>query len=176
MKNKGMIIELTSLLDVILIMLFWVMITSSDRAAQAENEAQKQIDDIREEYRQESQDKDIQIEQLDRYFSAVEGFEDGEMLTVSVTYSENEDVLSFSRRDEVLFSQTMDGLTDPETQLRLVLDGLTADRDGVILCAFVFDGSSALYRDVTAVKDAFESVRGDYENLYFTMVNTNPKI
>ena len=165
MKNKGMIIELTSLLDVILIMLFWVMITSSDRAAQAENEAQKQIDDIREEYRQESQDKDIQIEQLD-----------GEMLTVSVTYSENEDVLSFSRRDEVLFSQTMDGLTDPETQLRLVLDGLTADRDGVILCAFVFDGSSALYRDVTAVKDAFESVRGDYENLYFTMVNTNPKI
>ena len=42
-KNKGLIIELTSLLDVILIMLFWVMMASSDKADKAEAEADKKL-------------------------------------------------------------------------------------------------------------------------------------
>ena len=43
-KNKGIIIELTSLLDVILIMLFWLILNMSNTAANAEKKAQEQID------------------------------------------------------------------------------------------------------------------------------------
>ena len=43
-KNKGLIIELTSLLDVILIMLFWVMMNSSAKAEQAQENATTEIE------------------------------------------------------------------------------------------------------------------------------------
>ena len=44
-KNKGIIIELTSLLDIIMIMLFWVMLNVSNNAQDIEKKAQEKIDE-----------------------------------------------------------------------------------------------------------------------------------
>ncbi len=46
MKNKGVIIELTALLDVILIMLFWVMINLKDQNENVKNEAETRIAEV----------------------------------------------------------------------------------------------------------------------------------
>ena len=43
-KNKGIIIELTSLLEIIMIMLFWVMLNVSNSAQNAEKKAQEKVD------------------------------------------------------------------------------------------------------------------------------------
>ena len=42
-KSKGLALELTSLLDVIMIMLFWVMTNSSASAADAQDKADKKV-------------------------------------------------------------------------------------------------------------------------------------
>ena len=171
--NKGLVIEFTSLLDVILIMLFWVMMTSSDKVQQAEEHAEKQIAEAAIANAQALEEADTKIAELDRYLQTVEGFENGEMLTVSVTYTDGTDVLSFSRSDELISSVVMDKHTDAKAQLTLVLGNVSTE-DNIILCAFIYDGSTVLYRDVKAVKTAFEEIRDDFDNVYFTLVNTSP--
>lgn len=171
--NKGLVIEFTSLLDVILIMLFWVMMTSSNRVQQAEEYAEEQIAEAAIANAQALEEADNKIAELDRYLQTVEGFENGEMLTISVTYTDGADVLSFSRSDKLISSMVMDKHTDAKAQLMLVLGNVSTE-DNIILCAFIYDGSTVLYRDVQAVKTAFEEIRDDFDNVYFTMVNTSP--
>ena len=63
-KNKGIIIELTSLLDVILIMLFWLILNMSNTAANAEKKAQEQIDAANAKVEQAKQDAQKQIDSI----------------------------------------------------------------------------------------------------------------
>lgn len=171
-KNKGLIIELTSLLDVIMIMLFWV---AANSAQQAENAQQKADDDIKAAQAQTQQVRDelsSQVDEMQRYLDAVNGFEDGEMLTISVVYRDGGDILTFSNGGETILSVELDGNADIEKELRSVLDGLSEDKGKIILAAFVYDGETALYRDVREVRDTLQSIRSDYRGFYFTFVNT----
>ena len=121
-KNKGLIIELTSLLDVILIMLFWVMMVSSDKADKAEQQAEQkvqaanaqaqvQVDEAKkdaERYINErlAEQKD-NMEKLDEYVKTIEGFENGEMLSISITNVEQNEGLSFTRSGQQISSVTL---------------------------------------------------------------------
>ena len=186
-KNKGLMIELTSLLDVILIMLFWVMMVSSDKADKAEQQAeqkvqaanaqaQTQVDEAKkdaERYINErlAEQKD-QMDKLDEYVKTIEGFENGEMLSISITYVEESEVLSFARSGEQISSVTLTGYSNIENEIRKVLDSLP-NKDGIILAAFIYDGNTALYRDVQNVRTALENLRKDYGGIYFAYINTS---
>ena len=195
-KNKGLVIELTSLLDVILIMLFWVMMVSSDKADKAEQKAkekvvaanaaaavqideansradeeiqkaqeaaQKQVDELREEY-----------SRYEEFASTVEGFQNGEMLSISITYVDSQELLSFTHKGEQISSVALTTYSNIEYEIRRVLDTLP-NKDGIILAAFIYDGNTALYRDVAAVRKALESLRKDYTGIYFAYINTSGK-
>lgn len=188
-KNKGLIIELTSLLDVILIMLFWVMMVSSDKADKAEQQAEEkiqaanaqaqvQIEEAREDadrYINErlAEQKD-QLDKLDEYVRTIEGFENGEMLSISLTYVDKSEMLSFARAGEQISSVALTDYSDIEYEIRKVLDQLP-NKDGIILAAFIYDGNTALYRDVQGVRKALESLREDYGGIYFAYINTSGK-
>ena len=48
-KNKGIVIELTALLDVIFIMLFWVMINVQESNTRVREEADSRVSQVQEE-------------------------------------------------------------------------------------------------------------------------------
>lgn len=171
-KNKGLIIELTSLLDVILIMLFWVMMNSSGKAEEAEKNAARQIDEANARVTRIEEETAAQLEEMSEYVKTVEGFENGEMLSISITYENGWDVLSFVRAGEELSSLRLSEDVQVESEMRNVLDSLTNGDKKVILAAVIYDGNTALYRDVKTVRDALESVRSDYEDVYFAYINT----
>ena len=175
-KNKGLVIELTSLLDVILIMLFWVMMVSSDKADKAEQdaqkEAQKQIAEANAKAEEFIAEKQLELDQLDQYIKTVEGFEKGEMLSISITYLDSNETLSFTHGGKQISSVVLTGYSNIELEIRRVLDTLP-NRDGIILAAFVYDGNTALYKDVEAVRNALEKLRTDYKGIYFAYINTS---
>lgn len=186
-KNKGLVIELTSLLDVILIMLFWVMMVSSDKADKAEADASSKIEaaNTRAEQQVQQANADAQkyieeklaeqqadIEKLDEYVRTIEGFENGEMLSISITYVDNSELLSFTRSGEQISSVVLTSYSNIEYEIRRVLDTLP-NKDGIILAAFIYDGNTALYRDVQGVRAALENLRKDYGGIYFAYINTS---
>ena len=187
MKNKGLIIELTSLLDVILIMLFWVMMVTSDKAEKAEQnaeakvqqanvQAQERIDEAKENadryINERLAEQKEEIAKLDEYAKTLEGFENGEMLSISITYVDSSEMLSFTRSGEQISSVALTVYSDVEKEIRKVLDMLP-NKNGIILAAFIYDGNTALYRDVKAVRNALESLRKDYGGIYFAYINTS---
>lgn len=176
MKNKGLVIELTSLLDVILIMLFWVMMVSSDKAGKAEEDAQAQAAQQIAEANAKAEafiaENKAQLEMLEEYVKTVEGFEKGEMLSISITYVDSSETLSFAHGGEQISSVVLTGYSNIEYEIRRVIDMLP-NRDGIILAAFVYDGNTALYKDVEAVRNALEKLRLDYKSIYFAYINTS---
>ena len=186
-KNKGLIIELTSLLDVILIMLFWVMMVSSDKADKAEQNAEARVQQAnvqaqeKIEEAKENADRYInerlteqkeELEKLDEYIRTIEGFENGEMLSISITYVDKSEMLSFARSGEQISAVVLTDYLDIESEIRKVLDMLP-NKNGIILAAFIYDGNTALYRDVKAVRNALEALRKDYGGIYFAYINTS---
>ena len=190
-KNKGIIVELTSLLDVILIMLFWVMMVSSDKADKAEQkaeekvqaanaQAQVQIDKAKEDADRyindrlaEQKDK---LDKLDEYSRTLENFENGEMLSISITYvgeaAGRTEMLSFARAGEQISSVALTDYSDIESEIKKVLD-LLPNKDGIILAAFIYDGNVDLYQHVIAIRKALENLRSEYEGIYFAYINTS---
>ena len=192
-KNKGIIVELTSLLDVILIMLFWVMMVSSDKADKAEQKAEEKVQAANAQAQvqidQAKQDADRYIndrlaeqkddlEKLNEYNKTIEGFENGEMLSISITYVSGAEgkteMLSFARAGEQISSVALTDTSDIESDIKKVLDQLP-NKNGIILAAFIYDGNVDLYQHVIAIRKALENLRLEYEGIYFAYINTSGK-
>ena len=193
MKNKGIVIELTALLDVIFIMLFWVMINVQENGAkvkedadsriaeaqaqvvQAQEEAAEQVESIREKADSEIQRAHEQLERIDSNAAAnqqaLDDFGDGLMLTISLRYEPGGKLTVFNGDDEL---GTADIISESEVYTEIVasLGKAGIERDDVVLCAFVYDGSRALYRDVNEVSAAVSRVGKSYKNFYCTFINT----
>ncbi len=193
MKNKGIVIELTALLDVIFIMLFWVMINVQENGAkvkedadsriaeaqaqvvQAQEEAAEQVESIREQADSEIQRAHEQLERIDSNAAAnqqaLDDFGDGLMLTISLRYEPGGKLTVFNGDDEL---GTADIISESEVYTEIVasLGKAGIERDDVVLCAFVYDGSRALYRDVNEVSAAVSRVGKSYKNFYCTFINT----
>ena len=193
MKNKGIVIELTALLDVIFIMLFWVMINVQENGAkvkedadsriaeaqaqvvQAQEEAAEQVESIREQADSEIQRAHEQLERIDSNAAAnqqaLDDFGDGLMLTISLRYEPGGKLTVFNGDDE-LGTADIISESDVYTEIVASLGKAGIERDDVVLCAFVYDGSRALYRDVNEVSAAVSRVGKSYKNFYCTFINT----
>ena len=63
-KNKGIVLELTSLLDVIMIMLFWVMTDVSAAADSQKEDAKAQVQAVTQQLEEQKQKSDDELENL----------------------------------------------------------------------------------------------------------------
>lgn len=192
-KSKGIIIELTALLDVIFIMLFWVMINvqesstrvmedADSRIAQAEaqveeirRETEDQLESMREQTDSEIAAAKEQAENIDKNAAAnqqaLDNYGDGMMLTLNLKYETGGQLAIFNGDDE-LGSAALSSEDGIYSSIISALEEAKIGREDVVLCAFVYDGSVALYRDVSSVSGAVERVGRSYENFYCTYINT----
>ena len=180
-KNKGIIIELTSLLDIIMIMLFWVMLNVSNNAQDIEKKAQEKIDEANAKTVQAQQDAQEQIDKIKEENKATElaaknmqdaldGFSSGMMVSIEMRYSDGKDVIYVSRNNsEPAAVEVGDKLNE---ELSKALDSYGLTKDSIILAAFMYDGDKVLYRDVNKVLDTLGKIKGNYKNIYFTQINT----
>ncbi len=191
-KNKGIIIELTSLLDIILIMLFWLMLNISNSASEIEKKAQEKIDKANAKVSQVQEDADKKVQQAqddakkqidkineqnkemrqdnENMHNALDGFSSGKMVTVEMKFSDNRDVIYVSQNNSTPQTAAVDDKL--AENLTKALNSFGLDKDSIILAAFMYDGNTVLYRDVNTVQNVLVNIKGNYRNIYFTQINT----
>lgn len=187
-KNKGIVIELTALLDVILIMLFWVMmnVRESNNAAvemaeQRAAAAESNLAAVQQKLEELDEQKQIEIEKvwalakdIDKNAAANQealyGYEKGMLVTLNIRY-DKDGMLYVTNGGKSLGKATVSSANDIYGCIVDALGKLELSDDDVILCALVYDGSVTLTRDYNTVNSAIERVRGVYKSFYCTYIN-----
>ncbi len=191
-KSKGIVIELTALLDVIFIMLFWMIVNVQDSGEAVKADAESRIEaaeaqtakeqQAREELESLVEQKDKEIaeawafaESIDSTAAAdhqaLEGYEQGMLMTLNLKYEDSGELYILNNGSELGRS----GIGSQEEIYSGIISSLNAaglDTEDVVLCAMVYDGSKALYKDVKTVTAAVDDVSGIYKNFYCTYINT----
>lgn len=202
-KNKGIVLELTSLLDVIMIMLFWVMTDVSASADSQKEDAKAQVQAVTQQLEEQKQKSADELEklredmqkQIDEAYKkaesinsnaaknqqALDGYTQGMLISLDMRNENGTDKLYISRNDEDIMTVTPDedisGRVTPDEDIsgRLIslFEGLGAADGEVMLAAVVYDGDAVLYRNMRIVENAVQAVSDKYENVYFTYINTS---
>lgn len=196
-KNKGIIIELTALLDVIFIMLFWVMInvtqSNEDIKADAESMVAQAQADADSQVEQMKQDTQSQIDEIRRQASddvsaawasaesvnsnaaanqkALEGYEQGRVLTLNLRYFDAGEI-SISNGGIPIGTVKLGTAEEMYEGIAASLEKEGIKEDEVVMCAMVYDGNKALYKDVQDITEAVDMVGKKYDKLYCTYINT----
>ena len=193
-KNKGIVIELTALLDVIMIMLFWVMMNMSvktdkanseaeNKVAQAESQvayekekAKEQIDSILDETNRQIEQFREQAENADSKAyenqMALDRYSQGLIMKINIRFEQNGDVVYVSKGDDLISDFTVND-SDVYENIESAFIQSGSEKDEVILCAVIYDGSQVLNRDFNKVSEAVAQLTEFYGNLYCTYINTS---
>lgn len=187
-KSKGIVIELTALLDVILIMLFWIMMNVQEAGESAMADAEKRASAAQQQLEETQNELNRLTEknaELLKKWSAAEnlnqeaaanqealiGYEQGKLITLDVEY-DTDGKLYVYNSDERLGSVSLNSVTEIS---RCIIDSLEKaglEENDVILCVLIYDGSVSLYKDVKTVNAAIDVVRDLYKNFYCAYINT----
>lgn len=192
-KNKGIVLELTSLLDVIMVMLFWVMTDVSASADSQKEDAKAQVQAVTQQLEEQKQKSADELEklredmqkQIDEAYKkaesinsnaaknqqALDGYTQGMLISLDMRNENGTDKLYISRNDEDIMTVTPD--EDISGRLISLFEGLGAADGEVMLAAVVYDGDAVLYRNMRIVENAVQAVSDKYENVYFTYINTS---
>ncbi len=184
-KNKGIVIELTALLDVIMIMLFWIMMNVQDSSKSAASEAEKKALEAEQRLNTIQEELDIRSAQLERFKSILEnidknaadnqqallGYESGMLVTLDIRYDTTGRLIIYNS-DQKLGEAEISSETEITASIINSLNKAGLDKQDVVLCALIYDGTSALYRDFKTVNRAVNSVRKVYSNFYCAYINT----
>ena len=181
-KNKGIVLELTSLLDVIMIMLFWVMTDVSASADSQKEDAKAQVQAVTQQLEKLREDMQKQIDEAYKKAEsinsnaaknqqALDGYTQGMLISLDMRNENGTDKLYISRNDEDIMTVTPD--EDISGRLISLFEGLGAADGEVMLAAVVYDGDAVLYRNMRIVENAVQAVSDKYENVYFTYINTS---
>ena len=182
-KNKGIVIELTALLDVILIMLFWVMLNVKDSNEQTKAEAQQQVAEAHQELDDFRTQTDAEIariwqkaEDINKEAAANQqaliGYEQGMLVTLNIKY-DTDGMLYVFDYEKQLGKASMNSEDEIYEMLISSISKAGLKEDDVILCALVYDSQNSLYKHVTKVKKAVDRVRSVYSSLYCTYIDTS---
>lgn len=187
-KRKSVVVELTSLLDVIFIMLFMVMNRSQNAAAQAQNTAaaeiaaaQSQVEIMQEEvegYRDiidEVEAERANLESAKNKLSSLETFREyATIVSVFVldnTYKRTIITDNGGDRSEIDFNwDNMDYASDT---LKENLYGYIKDNENPVFIVFSYNGDKLYRQDYALVSEVMTEVQGGYENVYIKFKDTS---
>ena len=190
MKNKGIIIELTSLLDVIFIILFGVMmqlqqeqeqikIDTESQLAEANQqveEALQQVEDIRKEADEKIAEALQTAEELNsKAFAnqnALNSFAQGNLITVYLEYLPD-GIISITEQRNILAEISLE-LSEDVISARIlsaIQESSIAEQE-VILCALIYDGNTALYKDVLKLNAVLKNISEERPDFYCASMNT----
>lgn len=207
--KKGIVIELTALLDVILIMMFWLMMslqnendtirtdyeeqiaqveqdlnTANQNLKDTEKRANDTIANMQSELQKVREDADKEIVEAWKKAAsindnatanqlALDKYEQGILITINLKY-DTDTKLIISDKNNIL-EQSNINVDDISEKLISSFEKSESEQDSVILCAFVYDGSKALYKDVKTVRTAISNVKEIYSDMYCTYINTKER-
>ena len=186
MRNKGIAIELTALLDVILIMLFWVMLNMENETDRVKTVAAEEIAQRQEAFDRSTEELQTELDyvtaQYNRFLDenaddlavanqkALDEFGEGRMFTLNLSYDAVGKLFILDESGELAHT-LISSEEDIAGSITKVLEQSGLDKDDVILCAFVYDGDRALYRDVSMITSAADTVGKEYSKFYCTYIN-----
>ncbi|MBR1739993.1 MAG: hypothetical protein IJ737_06855 [Ruminococcus sp.] len=192
-KNKGIVVELTSLLDVILIMMFWLLMNlqesktnlkeeADSRIAEAQSAAQEEIDAANADADARIAEAMAELETTNRMAverkNALEEYEEGGLLQVSLEYDSVGQVIILNQEEELGMAVLEEGSTRDDNSREIaakmiaILEEQGIQEDDVVICAFIYNGRSSYYADVHSAYDALEEVSRTYKYFYWTKINT----
>lgn len=184
-RNKGIVIELTALLDVIMIMLFWVMMNTSETAGKARQEAeqaqqqiqtaQSEADKAKEEAQRQIEEEKEKARQLnERAFAnqqALDDYEKGLGVTINIRFEDESDRIYISRNEQPQGDFPVSG-TQIAQRLEEIFKEMGLSADDPVLCTVVYDGDTVLNKDYDKTAQAMEELQNTYKYLYCTFINT----
>ncbi len=179
--SKGIIIELTALLDVILIMLFWVMLNMQGESKEIKADTDARINALEQKLGAVKSEADREVEKawdMANHINseaaanqkALYEYEQGLLITLTLRYDEGA-VLYIKNRERDIGSVNLSSAVNLAEEIADVLKKAEVSEDEVVLCAFIYDGNVALYRDVSVVREAMEQVSVLYAKCYCTNIN-----
>ncbi len=191
MRNKGIVIELTALLDVILIMLFWVMMSMeknnekvrSDAAAQVAQAEQKYQDSL-EQLEVSKEEYDILRSEFDTLLDAtsesaavanqkaLNEFANGNVLVLKIKYTDYPVIYVYNGSEELGHS-VIESKAGAYEQIISSIKKLGLTEKDSILCLFIYDGSTTARFDANYIREAMDDVRLKYSRFYCTYTSTS---
>lgn len=193
-RRKETVIELTPLLDVILIMLFMIMSAQSKKTEEIQSQAQAEtaelnsrIEQLTEEYADREDklsaqlsDTESKLSQAEAQISGYEAFREySDVISISVEYTESGErrlyIAEGDSADTITFG--WDNLRYGENSLNAALEQkLKAAEENPVFIAFVYD-SEKIYRHdydmITSVMDTLQSKNNDLYIRYTERTDTN---
>lgn len=187
-KRKSVVVELTSLLDVIFIMLFMVMNRSQVAAEEAQNTAaeeisaaQTQVEEMQQEvdsYREIMSEVEAEREKLESINSKLNSYEvfDEYATIVSVfvvdnTYKRTIKVECGTESLNIDFD--WDNMDYAEVTLAETLNGCIKDSENPVFIVFSYNGDKLYRQDYNLVSGVMTEVHGGYENVYIKFDDTS---
>ena len=187
-KRKSVIVELTSLLDVIFIMLFMVMNQSQTAAEEAQSDAaaevaaaQVQVEAMEEEvegYRviiDEVEADRLNLESIKNKLNSYEVFEEyATIISVSVLdHSYKRTIIVENGGETVNTDFSWDNMDYAESSLNETLNSCIKDSENPVFIVFSYNGDNIYRQDYNMVSEVMTKVQGGYENVYIKFDDTS---
>lgn len=187
-KRKSVIVELTSLLDVIFIMLFMVMNQSQTAAEEAQSNAaaeiaaaQVQLEAMEEEvegYRviiDEVEADRLNLESIKNKLNSYEVFKEyAAIISVSVLeHSYKRTIIVENGGEAVNTDFNWDNMDYAESALTDTLNGCIKDSENPVFIVFSYDGDKIYRQDYNMISEVMTEVQGGYENVYIKFDDTS---
>lgn len=187
-KRKSVVVELTSLLDVIFIMLFMVMNQSQTAAEEAQNNAaaeiaaaQVQVEAMEEEvegYRviiDEVEADRLNLESIKNKLNSYEVFaEYASIFSVSVLDNSYKRTIVVENGGEtVSIDFDWDNMDYAESALSETLNSCITDSENPVFIVFSYNGDKVYRQDYNMIAEVMTEVQGGYENVYIKFDDTS---
>lgn len=185
MKIREIILDFTSLLDVIMIILFFFVLYSTidtDKITNQAKEAEQNYNNLivkQQEINDEAEKELERIKSADENAvanqKALNAFEKGDYFTFSLDVLNKSDnwTLKISFGDKLLGKINSNETNDLKKSIIEKLETKILNRDEKYLCIFTFNGeqfgSAKAFR---AVNEVIEGIQREYPNLYISNLNT----
>ena len=186
-KRKSVIVELTSLLDVIFIMLFMVMNQSRNAAAEAQDTAAQeiamahsQVQTMQEEvdgYREIMDEVEAEREKLETMNSKLNSYEVFEeyativsVFVIDNTYKRTIKVDNGDNAVNIDFD--WDNMDYAERTFSDALKDCINDRENPVFIVFSYNGDKVYRQDYNLISGVMTEVQGGYENVFIKFDDT----
>lgn len=187
-KRKSVIVELTSLLDVIFIMLFMVMNRSQTAAEEAQSNAeaevaaaQVQVETMKEEvesYRiiiDEVEADRLNLESIKNKLNSYEVFKKyASIISVSVLDHSYKRTIMVENGDSAVNTDfNWDNMDYAKNALSETLNSCIKDSENPVFIVFSYNGDKIYRQDYNMVSEVMTEVQGGYENVYIKFDDTS---
>lgn len=190
MKIREVILDFTSLLDVVMIILFFfILYTTFDVEKEAEKAkaAEASYTEMMEQNEKEQQEwQERASEEWERILSAdanaaknqqaLNAYDSGNGITFNLQDVQKGDkwALSVLSGNKRIGSISSDESRDLRSRIKELLEKAGYDKDDVIIATLTFDGNDyGTESAVPVIENAIIGIQREYKDLYFTTINTS---